>query len=152
MGKTVMNTYCGADCAKCQAKERCRGCLASCGSPFGGVCVAAEYVKKNGQAAYKEFKSRLTAEINALFAAKGLPVVAGLFELAGGAVNLEYTAPGGKKMKFLNDKNIYLGAQVACNGAYYGVIADASFILLSSYGENGENPELILYQKRDSKS
>ena len=149
MERPVVNTYCGADCAKCPSKKDCRGCLATYGSPFGGVCAAAEHIKKNGLAAYKEFKDRLISEINALFAARGIPAAAGLFELAGNRVNLEYTLPGGEKVKFLNDNDVYLGTQIAWNGTCYGAVAAASFILISSYGANGGDPELILYQKRD---
>ena len=58
--------------------------------------------------------------------------------------------PSGEKVKLLNDKNIYLGAQIgfADLGTCYGVVADTGFILISSYSVNGSEPELIVYQKR----
>ena len=145
-----MDPYCGANCESCPSKERCGGCRETCGSPFGGRCVAAEYIKAGGLDAYNEFKKRLTDEINTLLAAEGIPPTDSLFELAGEFVNLEYRLPGGETARFLHDKNIYLGAQIefAGLGVCYGVVADASFILICSYSVNGSQPELILYKRR----
>ncbi len=145
-----MDTYCGADCASCPSRDGCRGCAATCGSPFGGRCIAAEYIRVGGLEAYREFKKRLTDEVNALLAAEGLPETDGLYELAGRHVNLEYATPGGKRVKFLDDRNIYLGAQVelAGPGVCCGVVADPAFILICSYSVNGSEPELILYKRR----
>lgn len=39
-----MHTYCGVNCESCPSKENCEGCRETCGSPFGGRCVAAEYI------------------------------------------------------------------------------------------------------------
>lgn len=145
-----METYCGADCAGCPFRNECRGCRETCGSPFGGRCVAAEYIKAGGREAYGEFKKNLTEEINALLAAEGLPAADGLFELAGRFVNLEYTTPGGEKVRFLNDNDIYLGTQIefADRGVCFGVVADASFILICSYSVDGSEPEIVLYRRR----
>ena len=122
-----MRTYCGANCEGCPSKENCKGCRETCGSPFGGRCVAAEYIKFGGLEAYQKFKQKLLGE-----------------------VNLEYPMPSGEKVKLLNDKNIYLGAQIefADLGICYGVVADTGFILLCSYSVNGSEPELIVYKKR----
>ena len=89
-------------------------------------------------------------EINALLAAHGISAIDGLFELVGEYVNLEYPMPSGEKVKLLNDKNIYLGAQIefADLGICYGVVADTGFILICNYSVNGSEPELIVYQKR----
>ena len=145
-----MRTYCGANCEDCPSKENCKGCRETCGSPFGGRCVAAEYIKFGGMEAYQQFKLALLDEINALLATQGISAIDGLFELVGEYVNLEYPMPSGEKVKLLNDKNIYLGAQieVADLGICYGVVADTGFILICSYGVNGSEPELIVYQKR----
>ena len=145
-----MNTYCGASCEGCGFKSKCSGCAATCGSPFGGTCVAAEYIKAGGMEAYKEFKEQLMSEINALLALEGLPETDGLCELSGEYINLEYSLPSGGKVKLLNDKNIYLGAQteIADTGICCGVAADTSFILICTYGENGSDPELVLYKHR----
>lgn len=145
-----MKNYCGADCAGCPNKESCAGCLETCGSPFGGRCVAAEYIKTGGAEAYRQFKSKLTEEVNALLSAEGLGSTDSLYELVGAYVNLEYTMPSGEKVKLLNDKNIYLGAQIefADLGICYGVVADAGFILICSYSVNGSEPELVVYRRR----
>ena len=145
-----MKTYCGADCTGCRFEENCKGCCETCGSPFGGKCIAAEYIKSNGIEAYKEFKKSLMNEINALLSTEGIPATENLFELIGSFVNLEYTLPNGGKTKFLDDKNIYLGAQieVARQEACYGVIADMTFILVCRYKAGGAEPEIILYKRR----
>ena len=145
-----MSTYCGANCEDCPSKENCKGCLGTSGSPFGGRCVAAEYIKLRGLEAYQQFKQKLLVEINALLAAHGFGAINGLFELVGEYVNLEYPMPSGEKVKLLNDKNIYLGAQIefADLGICYGVVADTGFILICRYSVNGSEPELIVYQKR----
>lgn len=145
-----METYCGANCEGCPSRAGCRGCRETAGSPFGGSCVAAEYIKADGPEAYRAFKETLREEINALLAAKGIPAAESLFELHGAYINLEYTLPGGGKAKFLDDRNVYLGTQIACAepGLCCGVAADASFILISRYGAGGSEPELVLYTRR----
>ena len=145
-----MSTYCGANCEDCPSKENCKGCRETCDSPFGGRCVAAEYIKFGGMEAYQQFKLALLDEINALLATQGISAIDGLFELVGEYVNLEYPMPSGEKVKLLNDKNIYLGAQIefADLRICYGVVADTNFILICSYSVNGSEPELIVYQKR----
>ena len=145
-----MNTYCGANCQVCPSKEICRGCIETGGSPFGGRCVAAEYIKVGGLDAYQAFKQKLLSEVNALLAAEGLGTVGGLIELVGQYVNLPYALPSGEKVKLLNDKNVYLGAliEMADVGLRCGVVADAGFILICSYGMDGAEPELIVYKRR----
>ena len=51
-----MSTICGADCGKCSFKDSCKGCEKTCGRPFGGSCVAAEYIRTGGKEAYLELK------------------------------------------------------------------------------------------------
>ena len=145
-----MEPYCGADCGSCTLRNDCQGCRETCGSPFGGRCVAAEYIKTGGLEAYREFKKNLTDEINALLAAEELPAADGLYELVGRFVNLEYTMPSGEKVKLLNDRNIYLGTQIefADRGVCCGVVADASFLLICSYSVDGSEPEIVLYKRR----
>ena len=147
----MTNNYCGADCANCPFQENCRGCRATCGSPFGGRCVAAETIKADGMDAYQAFKTRLTEEVNALLAANGLPGTAYLTELLGSYVNLAYPLPSGDQVKFLDGKNVYLGAQIEDAGRCVGVIADEHFILVCRYGEGGRDPELLLYKKREDR-
>ena len=89
-------------------------------------------------------------EINALLTREGLPKADALYELCGAFVNLEYSLPSGEKVKFLNDKNVYLGSQIefADLGVCYGVVADKDFILVCSYSVNGSEPEIIIYKRR----
>lgn len=145
-----MKTYCGVNCDSCPFSKNCRGCHSTDGSPFGGKCVAAEYIKLGGIQAYQEFKERLTREINGILASEGIPETDCLYELAGKYVNLEYIMPSGDSVKLLNDKNIYLGAQIeyADLGICCGVVADTGFILICSYSHDGSQPELVLYKRR----
>ena len=143
-----METFCGACCDNCGNKENCKGCVATGGSPFGGRCIAAEYIKAHGRESYAEFKQELLCKVNTLLSRNGIPEATALYELPGFYVNLAYPLPSGETVKFLNDKNIYLGAQIegAGNGRCYGVVADESFVLVCSYGDGGKEPELLLYK------
>lgn len=76
-----MGTICGANCDECRGRDECRGCAETCGSPFGGRCIAAEYIKAGGRAAYDEFRRQLLDEINSLLEAEGLPHALALYEL-----------------------------------------------------------------------
>jgi hypothetical protein len=145
-----MSTICGANCEKCNFKDDCKGCEATCGMPFGGKCIAAEYIKAGGKDAYEEFKKKLLAEINLLLKAEGIPQTDALYELPGEFVNLEYPIPSGQTVKLLDDKKVYLGCQIefADMGVCYGVVADTGFILICSYSVNGSEPEIVMYKKR----
>ncbi|MBR0365807.1 MAG: DUF3795 domain-containing protein [Clostridia bacterium] len=145
-----MNTICGADCEECAFKDNCRGCVSTCGRPFGGSCVTAEYIKVGGVGKYLKFKHKLLSEINSLLEANNIPTAENITELPGSFVNLDYPIPNGKTVKLLDDTKVYLGTQIefADAGVCYGVVADMSFILICSYSVNGSEPELILYKKR----
>ena len=102
----------------------------------------------NGQ--FEEFKSQLLSEINAMNI-EGLPKVEKLNALVGKYVNLEYTLPNGRKVKFLDDNKTYLGNQLASEFGgerCFGILANMEFIMISTYDRNCENPELVLYKKR----
>ena len=46
---------------------------------------------------------------------------------------------------------MYLGNQVECQdkeGRCYGMIACVDFLLVCEYGENGTDPEIVLYKRR----
>lgn len=145
-----MKTICGADCGECRMREECRGCGETCGKPFGGRCIAAEYIRVGGRDAYDAFKAGLLTEVNALLRSVGIPDAEELYELPGSFVNLSYPLPSGASVSFLDDRNIYLGTQIpfADLGICYGVVADSSFILVCSYSVDGSQPELVLYRKR----
>ena len=147
-----MKSYCGAECNECgRFGNGCKGCTETGGQPFGKQCLIAEYIKVGGEAAFQEFEKKLISEINAL-GVEGLPEVKGLNALEGAYVNLAYPLPSGEKVKFLCDEEIYLGTQVEPvfgeSERCFGIVANASFILVVTYGCNGSDPELVLYKKR----
>ena len=102
----------------------------------------------NGE--FEEFKQQLIKEINELHI-DGLPKVEKLNALVGKYVNLEYTLPNGKKVKFLDDQKTYLVNQLESEFGgerCFGILANMDFTMVCTYEENGENPELLLYKKR----
>ncbi len=144
-------SLCGANCAECPSKEACPGCTETNGCPFGKQCYVAKYILTGGIESYRVFKKGLVDEINALHI-DGMETVTELYPLVGNYVNLAYPVPGGS-VKFLQNDEVYLGAQVKnlfddSGKSCYGVIARESFILISTYGENAADPELILYKRR----
>ena len=136
-------TYCGIDCCKeCNRLAECGGCEKCGGHHFGGSCIA----ERNKD--FSQLKQKLIDEINALGIC-GL-IVDNLNLLTGAFVNLEYPLSNGTSVKFLNDKDIYLGNQIEIPNSErcYGVVANADFILVCEYACNGANPKLILYKRR----
>lgn len=99
---------------------------------------------------FEELKKQLIDEINELHVEK-MPRLEKLNALVGRYVNLEYTLPNGRTVKFLDDQKTYLGNQLECefdNEKCFGVIANMDFLLVSTYGKDGLNPELVVYKKR----
>ena len=108
------------------------------------------YTNLDGAEAFASFKKQLIEEINALHI-EGMPKLETLNALVGGYINMEYQLPNGSKVKFLDDSATYLGNQLEStlvSGRCFGIAANADFILVCTYEENGENPELIVYKKR----
>ena len=112
--------------------------------------VWKEYVGLGGRQKLEEFKTKLIKEINALLQIEGLPCVENLNVLSGEFINMEYTLPNGERVKFLDDGQTYLGSQIESEAGdlCFGIAANMSFILVCSYEENGENPELVIYKRR----
>ena len=107
-----------------------------------------EELSDNGQ--FEVFKQQLIREINDLHI-EGMPRLEKLNALVGQFVNLEYRLPSGERVKFLNEQTTYLGNQLESEfggGRCFGVLANMDFILISTYGEGGSDPELVLYKKR----
>ena len=107
-----------------------------------------EELSDGGQ--FEAFKQQLISEINELHI-EGLPRVEKLNALVGSYVNLEYRLPGGMHVKFLDDGTTYLGNQLESEFGgerCFGVLANMDFILVSTYGKDGADPELVLYKKR----
>lgn len=142
-------TYCGLDCCgRCPKAAECGGCENTGGHPFGGSCVAAEWVQQGGSERLNQEKQRLIAEVNALDIPK--LVITDVTLLNGFYVNLAYPLPSGETVKLLQNQRVYLGTQIAQpdSDRFYGVVADERFLLISSYGPGGEAPDIILYRKR----
>lgn len=107
-----------------------------------------EELSDNGQ--FEAFKEQLIKQINDLHI-EGLPKVEKLNALVGSYVNLGYPLPNGKTVKFLNDETTYLGNQLEPEfggDRCFGVLANMDFIMISTYGPEGEAPELVFYKKR----
>ena len=55
-----MLSICGIDCcSECNRRDECGGCVKTEGHPFGGVCIAAECIKKGGCNEFIRLKSTL---------------------------------------------------------------------------------------------
>ncbi|MBR5270439.1 MAG: zinc ribbon domain-containing protein, partial [Anaerotignum sp.] len=109
-----------------------------------------QYADIGGEERFEIFKKQLINELNELHI-EGMPEVESLNVLPGSFVNLEYDLPNGEKVKFLDDRASYLGNQLPCifgGDRCFGIVANMGFLLVCTYGENGEYPELVLYKKR----
>ena len=150
-----MESICGADCNNCGygKNNNCKGCKNTNGCPFGTQCFIAQYILTGGKDQFEVFKNQLIDEINDLHVS-GMPEIKELIPLNGAFVNLKFPMPNGEEYQFLKDNDIYLGTQVESefnDGEIlrcFGIVANMNFIIISEYGENGENPELIIYKKR----
>ena len=150
-----MESICGVDCNKCGygKNSNCKGCTSSNGCPFGKQCFIAKYIKTGGIENYNMFKNQLIEEFNMLNI-PGMKKINELYPLNGAFVNLSYPIPNGSTVKLLDDKSIYLGNQVECefnDGNFircYGLVAGMDFLLVSEYGANGDNSEIVIYKKR----
>lgn len=152
-----MKTICGADCKACGFKDTCGGCIETGGRPFGDICMLAECCKSKGKAHCRyackdacEYKNQLIKEFNALNIAD-MEEVKNLNALKGSFINLEYQLASGQNVKFWNDNKIYLGNQICKKNSSrcYGITADEDYLLVCEYGDNGENPEIIVFRKRN---
>lgn len=151
-----MASICGIDCSACDLKEKCAGCTASNGKPFGGKCIIAVCCKSKGGSNCNsrcdskcDMKKQLIAEFNAL----NIPDMAEvdcLYSLRGSFINLEYTLPDGQSIKLLDDKKIYLGNQIEKAGSdrCYGLAADENYLLVCEYGCGGSDAEIVIYKRR----
>ena len=114
-----------------------------------------KYKELGGKEKFEEFKRQLIHEFNTLLHIEGLPKVENLNVLSGSFINLEYRLPNGQTVKFLDDNATYLGSQLECEfggDRCFGIAANMDFLLVSTYEENGENPELVIYKKRQVNS
>ena len=153
-----MKNYCGLGCAQCPAVESCPCCVSTGGKPFGGTCVLGECCKAqgcespgscfSGNCAVKE---QLIKEFNDLHV-PGMDRVTELNALPGSYINLEYTLESGQKIKFWEDGRVYLGNQLCKHdgsGRCFGLTADENWLLVCEYGDNGSDPEIVVYKRRE---
>ena len=150
-----MDSVCGAKCDQCGygKSEGCPGCGQSGACPFGKPCFIARYIQIGGMSAYEEFVKTLLAEINAL-KMPGMPKFERLTPVNGALVNLEYPFPDGRTERFLDDREVYLAAQAPATfeegneNCFFGVVANANFLMVSMYNPDGSDPELLAFKKR----
>lgn len=108
------------------------------------------YAEIGGREGFEEFKRQLICEFNDLLRIEGLPRVENLNVLSGEFINMEYTLPNGERVKFLDDRQTYLGSQleVESGSRCIGIAGNMEFLLICSYEADGANPELIIYKRR----
>lgn len=91
-------------------------------------------------------KKQFIAEVNAL----GIPElqVDNLYVLQGAFINQAYLI-NGNTIKLLDDNATYWGTQIQkADGRCYGIACDEKYILVSEYGADGADAELIMMKKR----
>lgn len=149
-----MGAICGANCSECSLYlKECKGCQESNGCPFGKKCWIAKYIESGGEENFDNFKKQIMEEFNDL-RVEGMPKITELYPLHGAFVNMAYPLPSGKDVSFIKDEEAYLGTQVEClfnDGDIkrcFGLLANTTFLLVAEYGENGSNPELVIYKRR----
>ena len=94
-------------------------------------------------------KQKLIEEVNAL-GIKDMPRIDNLFVLQGSFINQEYRI-NGNSVKLLDDNASYWGNQVEKKGAEgrcFGIACDDHYILVSEYGKNGADAEIVVFKKR----
>ena len=140
-------SICGIDCMACGFSGDCKGCVQTDGRPFGAECIAAVYCKKGGNA-LSELKEKVIAAFNELHI-QDMEEVKALHYLKGSLVNLAYVLPSGESVKFWDDRKIYLGNQLHKEGSgrCYGIVADEKYLMVSEYGDNGSDAEIVIFKR-----
>ena len=147
-------TMCGLDCEQCGWTDSCKGCRATDGHPFGDECMIAACCKGRecrGSCFQGpcDLKRPLIAEFNAL-GIDDMEEVTDMNVLPGHFINLEYTLANGHRFKLWEDHKVYFGNQICKTGSdrCYGLTADENNLLVCEYGENGSDPEIVIYKRR----
>lgn len=150
-------SICGENCKTCPRANFCPGCAETNGKPFGGACMLAECSKAKGVDGCNSctepdcsLKRALIEEFNALDIVD-MKKADHLNALSGSFINLEYTLANGQRIKLLDDRKIYLGNQLCKENSRrcYGLAADETYLLVCEYGENGSDPEIVVFKRRD---
>ena len=77
-----------------------------------------------------------------------MPHIDNLFVLQGSFVNMEYVI-NGNKVKLLDDNATYWGNQVEKgDGRCFGIACDEHHILVSEYGKDGADAEIVILKRR----
>ncbi len=109
-----------------------------------------KYSELGGEDKFEKFKQTLIDEFNALNI-EGMPEVKNLNALVGQYVNMPFTLPSGRQVRFLDDNVMYLGNELESEFGgerCFGIIANMDFLLVCTYSEGGNDPELVVYKKR----
>ena len=94
-------------------------------------------------------KQKYIDEVNALNI-PNMPVIDILFVLQGSFISLEYKMNGNSFFVLDKDKS-YWGTQVEklnSNGRCYGIACDEKYILVSEYGKDGVDAEIVVLKRR----
>ncbi len=94
-------------------------------------------------------KQALIDEVNAL-GIKDMPKIDNLFSLTGSFINQEYNF-NGNMIKLFDDKANYWGNQVekqGVEGRCFGIACDERYILVSEYGKDGVDAEIVMVKRR----
>ena len=94
-------------------------------------------------------KQKYIDEVNALNI-PDMPVIDNLFVLQGSFISLEYKMNGNSFFVLDKDKS-YWGTQVEklnSNGRCYGIACDEKYILISEYGKEGADAEIVMLKRR----
>ena len=94
-------------------------------------------------------KQKFIDEVNALNI-PDMPVIDNLFVLQGSFINLEYKM-NGNTFSILDKDKSYWGNQVEklnSDGRCYGIACDENYILVSEYGKDGADAEIVVLKRR----
>lgn len=94
-------------------------------------------------------KQQLIDEVNAL-GIKDMPKIDNLFSLTGSFINQEYNF-NGNMIKLFDDKANYWGNQVekqGVEGRCFGIACDERYIVVSEYGKDGVDAEIVMVKRR----
>ena len=56
--------------------------------------------------------------------------------------------------KLLEDNKVYMGnqIQISVTSRCYGIVADEEYLLVSEYGCDGTDPQIVVYKRREKLS
>ncbi len=94
-------------------------------------------------------KQQLIDEVNVL-GIKDMPKIDNLFSLTSSFINQEYNF-NGNMIKLFDDKANYWGNQVekqGVDGRCFGIACDERYIVVSEYGKDGVDAEIVMVKRR----